>query len=117
MMASPVPSPQDQGPYEDRRVHPRISVALPAFLQAGGERHSVQILDLSRGGAKLNCPIALPAGSAVTLDCGMLGRAATVRWQDGAFLGICFDSELNGRDMSALGDRSTALAALMKTRA
>jgi hypothetical protein len=52
----------------------------------------------------------------VTLDCGTLGRAATVRWQDGAFLGICFNSELNLRDVSALSDRSTALAALMKTR-
>ena len=116
MMAASVPSTQDQGPYEDRRLHPRISVALPAFLQADGERHSVQILDLSRGGAKLNCPVSLASATAVTLDCGMLGRAATVRWQDGAFLGICFNSELNLHDVSALSDRSTALAALMKTR-
>jgi hypothetical protein len=116
MMATPFPARQDAGPFEDRRLHPRISVALPAFLQAAGERHSVQILDLSRGGAKLNCALSLASGTAVTLDCGTLGRGATVRWQDGSFLGIAFDSELNTRDMSALSDRSTALAALMETR-
>ena len=91
MMASSVPSREDDAAFADRRAHPRVSVALPAFLQAGGERHSVQILDLSAGGAKLNCPASLPAGTAVTLDCGMLARSAVVRWQNGEVLGLCFD--------------------------
>jgi hypothetical protein len=114
MMASSVPADQDCGPYADRRAYPRVPVALPGFLQAGGERHHVQILDLSAGGAKLNCAVSLASGTAVVLDCGTLGRPAVVRWQNGELLGICFDSELDERDVSALIDRSKALAARMK---
>jgi PilZ domain-containing protein len=116
MMPTPVPSPQDPDPYADRRAHPRVAVALPAFLQAGGERHSVQILDLSAGGAKLNCLVKLPTGTAVALDCGTLRRAAVVRWQNDGLVGICFDSQLDERDVADLAGRTKALAALMKTR-
>jgi hypothetical protein len=116
MMASPVPSPQDCGPYADRRAYPRVAVALPAFLQADGERHSVQLLDLSAGGAKLNCAASLPVGTAVMLDCGTLGLAAVVRWQDGGVMGLSFESELDAREVSALIERSNALASRIRTR-
>ena len=115
-MASPAPSPHDRDPYADRRVYPRVSVALPAFLQVDGERRSVQLLDVSPGGAKLDCPASLAVGTAVILDCGTLSRSAVVRWQNGGLVGLCFDSELNAREVSALIDRSTALAARMNTR-
>ena len=115
-MANSVPSPQDCDPYADRRVYPRVPVALPAFLQANGERHAVQILDLSPGGAKLDCPATLPTGTAVVLDCGTLSRSAVVRWQTGGVLGICFDSELDAREVTALIARSIALDTLVKTR-
>lgn len=106
----------DQDPYEDRRSFPRVRVALPAFLQAGGERQSVQILDLSSGGAKLLSGTEYAVGTAVFLDCGSLGCAGVVRWQTGETMGLCFDSELDAREVSALTDRSNALAALMKAR-
>jgi hypothetical protein len=115
-MASSVPSRDDDADFADRRAYPRVPVALPAFLQAGGERHSVQILDLSAGGAKLHCAASLPVGTAVILDCGTLGRAAQVRWQNGGVLGLSFDSELDARDVSDLAGRSKALAAWRKTR-
>jgi hypothetical protein len=115
-MASSVPSPQDADPHADRRAYPRVEVALPAFLQANGERHAVRILDLSAGGAKLDCPASLSTGTAVILDCGTLGRAAVVRWQTAGVLGLCFDSELNARDVSALAERSKALTAWRKER-
>ena len=102
--------------YEDRRAYPRVPVAMPAFLQANGQRHAVHLLDLSAGGAKLNCPATLPIGTAVILDCGTLGRPAVVRWQTGGVLGLCFDSELDAREVTALIARSTALDALMKKR-
>jgi hypothetical protein len=91
-------------------------VGLPAFLQANAERHSVQLLDLSAGGAKLSCPASLSLGTEVTLDCGTLRLAAEVRWQSGELLGLCFDSVLDAREVAALADRSTSLAARMKTR-
>jgi hypothetical protein len=115
-MAKPLPSTADNSAFADRRASPRVEVALPAFLQANGERHAVQILDLSAGGAKLDCPALLSSGTAVILDCGTLGRSAVVRWQNGGVLGLCFDSELDARDVSALIARSQALSARMKIR-
>ena len=115
-MTSSVPSTQDPASYEDRRAYPRVEIALPAFLQANGERHAVQLVDLSPGGAKLDCPANLATGTAVVLDCGTLGRAAVVRWRSAGVLGLCFDSELDARDVSALIDRSKALAARVKAR-
>ena len=115
-MANPVTAAQDSDPFADRRLYPRVTVALPAFLQANGERHFVQILDLSAGGARLHCALRLSVGTAVTLDCGTLGRSAVTRWQDGEMLGLCFDSELDARDVSALIARSTALAARIEGR-
>ena len=115
-MTRPITARDDKDPFEDRRATPRVAVALPAFLQANGTRQSVQILDLSAGGAKLTCAIEVAAGTAVFLDCGTLGCAGVVRWQAGGTLGLCFDSELDPREISALSDRSNALEALMKTR-
>lgn len=116
MMANNVPIAHDFDPYADRRVYPRVPVALPAFLDVDGERHSVHIIDLSAGGAKLKCPASLAAGTAVTLDCGTIGRSAVVRWQNDGLVGICFDSELEERVVSALMDRSNAIAAWRKAR-
>jgi len=116
MMAKPEPAPRDQDPYADRRATPRVPVALPASLQAGRERHSVQLIDVSPGGAKLMCQASVPVGTAVTLDCGSLARAAVVRWQNDGLMGVMFDSELDSRLVSALTERSRALEALMQTR-
>lgn len=102
--------------YEDRRLYPRVLVAMPAFLQVDGERHAVHLLDLSAGGAKLKSPATLPTGTAVVLDCGTLGRSAVVRWQTGDVLGLCFDSELDAREVTALIARSVALDTRMKAR-
>ena len=115
-MANSVPNTHDCDPYADRRVYPRVPVALPAFLQANGERHAVHILDLSAGGAKLHCPVNLVTGTAVILDCGTIGCSAVVRWQNEGLVGLCFDSELDGRVVSALMERSKALAAWRKAR-
>ncbi len=79
-MANRGPAAHDYDPYDDRRAYPRVPVALPAFLQANGERHAVQVVDLSAGGAKLACSVRLASGTAVTLDCGTIGRSAIVRW-------------------------------------
>lgn len=115
-MAIPVPTAQDEDPYADRRVYPRVPVALPAFLQVKGERHSVRVVDLSAGGAKLICAANLASGTAVTLDCGTIGRSAVVRWRSEGVVGLCFNSELDPRDVEALMERSKALEAWRKAR-
>lgn len=115
MTRSAMPA-DDRDPYADRRAYPRVTVALPAFLQANGERHPAQLIDLSSGGAKLECSTTLSVGTAVRLDCGTFSCGATVRWHNGPFLGVCFDCELDGREVAALSSRSNALADRMKGR-
>ena len=105
-----------EDPFADRRTYPRVPVALPAFLQADGQRYAVRILDLSAGGAKLDCSESLPTGTALILDCGTLCRPATVRWNSAGVMGICFASELDPRDVAALIDRSNALDVRMKSQ-
>lgn len=107
------PPPQDHASYEDRRAYPRVPVALPAFLQGGGVRHSVQVIDLSAGGAKLSCALPLPSGSKVTLDCGTLNLGAVVRWLGPGTIGVAFDRQLDAREVAAMADRSRALQARM----
>ena len=113
-MASTETSTQDGDPYADRRAYPRAAVALPAFVQARGERQSVQSLDLSPGGAKLSCTAVFPAETILLLDCGTFSRTAVVRWENGGTLGLCFESELDSREVAALVERSSALADRMK---
>ena len=114
--ASSAPDAQDSAPYEDRRAYPRVPVAMPAFLQANGERYAVHLLDVSAGGAKLDCSATIPTGTTVVLDCGSLRRSAVIRWQTGGALGLCFDSELDAREVTALIARSMALDARLKKR-
>ena len=115
-MASPKTTAQACDPFADRRVYPRVPVALPAFVQCGAQRHYAQIVDLSAGGAKLSGATSLPIGSAVIVDCGGLCRPATVRWGNEGLVGVCFESELDPRDLAALVDRSQALATRMNAR-
>lgn len=109
-------TPEESAALADRRLHPRVPVALPAFLQAEGKRHPVHLMDLSAGGAKLKCAATLASGTKVILDCGTLGRAAVVRWQNEGLIGLCFESELDAREVAALMDRSRALETWMKAR-
>jgi hypothetical protein len=97
------------------RSHARVSVALPAFLVLSGRRYPVQIVDLSAGGAKLDCGLALvAAGAAVTLHWGGGSAAATVRWREERRAGIAFAAELDQRDVADLARRSQALGARMR---
>lgn len=115
-MAISAPRTESSDAYVNRRTYARTALFLPAFLQANGERHSVHLLDLSAGGAKLKCHANVSVGTAVILDCGTRGCAAVVRWQNEGILGLCFENALDVRDVSALIDRSRALAAWVKTR-
>jgi hypothetical protein len=109
-VASPAPDP-----FADRRAAPRVSVALPGFMTVGGRRSSVQLIDVSAGGAKLACTCdGLTAGTVIDLDCGTLRRTATVRWAGGDAAGVSFDRDLDARETAALVERSSALEARMR---
>ena len=57
-----------------------------------------------------------PAGTAVMLDCGPINRAAVIRWQRGDLMGLCFEAELDEREVTEQVQRSSALAAWMRAR-
>ncbi|GAA4008704.1 hypothetical protein GCM10022280_01820 [Sphingomonas swuensis] len=114
-MTRPAPLPSAAAdPFADRRLHPRVAVALPAFLIVAGQRHSVQIVDLSAGGAKLRGELPPIAGTRVGLDFGSGPSEGSARWQDGPFVGLSFTTALSEREVAALADRSAALVARMR---
>ena len=114
MTALPV-SAAESDPFANRRQHARVAVAMPAFLVLSGRRYPVQIVDLSAGGAKLDCGLALvAAGAPVTLYWGGGSAQATVRWREGRRAGIAFAAELDPRDVADLARRSEALEARMR---
>jgi hypothetical protein len=105
---------QAEDDLANRRLHPRVGVVLPAFLILGGRRYPVQVVDLSAGGAKLDCGQALVAvGATVTLNWSGGNSKATVRWREGRLAGLAFAVEIEERDVLALARRSEALAARM----
>lgn len=111
-MARVLPEVADPDDVAFQRLHRRVAVALPAFLVLGGRRYSVQVIDLSAGGAKLDCGNALVAvGASVTLNWGGGTSLGTVRWRDGRLAGLAFAAEIEERDVLALARRSEALAA------
>lgn len=112
---TPAPASAKPDPYADRRLHPRVTVAMPAFLILGGRRYPVQIVDLSAGGAKIDCGTALvAAGATVTLNWGGGSAQATVRWREGRQAGLAFAAQLDPRDVADLARRSEALGARMR---
>ncbi len=112
ILPSRTPPPSD--PYADRRAHERVAVAMPAFLVIGGRRYPVQIVDLSAGGARVDCgPALVAAGAVVVLNWGM-SASATVRWREGRFAGLAFVEALDERDVAALARRTEALEARMR---
>lgn len=115
-MASRIAEKRDESEFEERRAFPRVPVALPASLQIGNRRHSVHLLDVSAGGAKLKCTVDLLSGDRVNLDCGLLDRQAVVRWQDDGFVGVAFEDELDAKEVTALIARSCALDSRIKSR-
>ena len=111
----PAPRAAEPDPYADRRLLVRVSVAMPAFLVIGGRRYPVQIVDLSAGGAKVDCGAALVvAGAVVTLNWGGAGSQATVRWREGRLCGLKFAAELDERDVADLARRGQALGERMR---
>lgn len=105
----------ESDPYATLRQHKRVSVALPAFLVIGGRRYPVQIVDLSAGGARIDCGTALVvAGAIVTLNWGIASAHAAVRWREDRLAGLKFAADLDERDVGDLARRSEALGARMR---
>ncbi|MDH7975377.1 PilZ domain-containing protein [Sphingomonas sp. AR_OL41] len=80
-------------PLRFRDRAPRITVSGQVELRAGSHYHRAQLCDISQGGAKLILPQALRIHEEIVLRAGTLDPLrGNVRWQDGAAIGVAFQS-------------------------
>ena len=71
----------------------RVSTNLAGLLQAGLERHEVEMLDISQQGARLACDVELPIDRRVKLLVeGLPETDAKVRWRRNGECGVVFEN-------------------------
>lgn len=100
---------QDDPELRGRRAEPRAYIQLPASVEDLHGRHSANLLDVSRTGARIEA-VDIPAvGKAVVLRCGGIDTFGTVVWNVSGRCGVHFDEPIGGRDLVAL--RAVAVAA------
>lgn len=84
----------------ERRRMPRVEIACPALLEAGGRTELVTTRDIAQGGAKIDAPHPLAVDDKVVLTPeGLRPLAGTVRWVNGCTAGIVFHPELGWQEM------------------
>jgi methyl-accepting chemotaxis protein len=93
----------------DRRRHPRLATAAPAWFEGGGTRHEVRLVNVSAGGAALEGGPALPPGARGTLALAGLPplAAIVVDAADGATR-VRFEDEAAGERLIAALDKPAA---------
>ena len=98
----------DDPELRGRRDEPRAYLLLAASVEGISGRNSVNLLDVSRTGARLTGD-ALPAvGKDVVLQCGAVDTFGTVIWNDDGQCGLHFDEPISGPELVAL--RNAAMA-------
>lgn len=72
---------------------PRVEVRCPATLRMGGHSYRVQTRDISQGGAGITLDTVLPPDAGIVLSMeGFHSLQGTMRWCDGEFAGVTFNS-------------------------
>jgi hypothetical protein len=86
--------------HAGRRKHPRLRVGIPARLETVHGTKTVDLLNLSQAGAKIDLAQIPKVREAILrwLDFEAMGN---VIWQDGEQLGIVFDSPLTAEAILA----------------
>lgn len=93
-----------------RRSEPRAYVFLPASAEAISGHRPVQLLDVSRAGAKLQGAELPDPGKDVILRCGDVDTFATIAWAEGEQRGVTFDEPLSVAELMNLRDLGFAVA-------
>lgn len=79
----------------DRRgPEPREAVAWPATLEVDGQRHPVEIGNISSGGLMARVDVAVPADARLTVCIDGERLTGEVRWHDDRRFGMRFDQPL-----------------------
>jgi hypothetical protein len=81
---------------------PRIEADAWATLREGANSYRLKICDISQGGVKLECTVALPPQAAVVLSLlGLPPQPGVVRWIDGCHAGVSFNRLIPLADLVA----------------
>ena len=82
---------EEQGEL-NRRRHPRMSVHWHGSMSASGESEDCLVLDISSGGARVQCSEPFADADCVTLRLSQGDHhTGTVVWRQGSFMGLAFD--------------------------
>ena len=103
-------APRNDDPeLRGRRDEPRARLLLAASVEALSGHHHVNLLDVSRTGARLEGGELPAVGKDVVLQCGEIDTFGTVVWHSGEQCGLHFDEPISGPELIAL--RNAAMAA------
>lgn len=114
-MVSPLPSFQ-QSPA-GRRSQPRLRLGLPAVLDMVGGAEKCRLIDLSEGGAAIECEMPHRAGVAGLLLCEELEAFGEIVWSAGRQCGFRFDEPLAESQIIAMRLAAPAVLARRDTSA
>lgn len=96
----------------DRRQSVRHDVNLKGKVDAGGRKHTVDVLSISLEGARISPVPGLKADDKLTIDIGQQsGIKARVMWVDNAVVGVKFDTRLSEYQFDLGDDPKLARAA------
>lgn len=84
----------EPSPFENRPI--RLRMCTEAVIEAQRVAHRARLVDLSRGGAMIECGERFPEGAFLTLELPGIGaKAADVAWRKGAQHGLMFHQPLS----------------------
>lgn len=87
----------DAGP---RPRMPRIETSAYVTVREGANSYRMRICDISQGGVKLECPVAIAPDTPVVISMiGMPPQPGTVRWHEAGFLGVSFNRLIRLADL------------------
>jgi hypothetical protein len=98
----------DDPELRGRRDEPRAYLLLLASVEALSGRNRVNLLDVSRSGARMAGDDLPAVGQDVVLRCGKVDTLGTVVWNGDGQCGIHFDEPISSPELIAL--RNTAMA-------
>jgi hypothetical protein len=79
---------------------PRLDIGCKIAVDVDGRRRTARLLDISQGGAKLEFEDGLEGADVLLRLPDMPGLGGTIRWRDGAKVGVAFDDKIGFWDLA-----------------
>ncbi len=93
---------QSEANDADRRRSERNETLIFGTVMSGGQMVPVRVLDLSRGGARIELPEAQNIRDLVWLHWPRLERLGRVMWAEGRSIGVKFAQPLGPQELQSI---------------